>query len=125
MSAPDGPSPGSGPWGALSLVLLGAALGAVLFAYLGWLGLGLLGLSGLLITTRLELYGDNAAAQFPSVMGVKHQVRRIEAQRRLSPEEKQAAAARRSERSRAIYLVNTVCLSLIMLGFSMFFIRQM
>ena len=112
----------------LSLVLLGtlaAVLGAGLFVYLGWIGIGLLGLVGLVISQQVDLFGDNPAARFPSSPAVRHSARRQEERSRLRPEEKLAETARRDEQDRFVAVVDTICLSLAALGFGMFFLHQL
>ena len=101
------------------------ALAGGLFATLGWIGLGILGLFGLVIAQNLDLYGDNPAAQFPGTLAVHHAAQEQARRQRLSPEEKAAESATHNQKRRLLYLVNTVCLSLAALGFSMFFLHQL
>lgn len=104
--------------------LLAVLLGAVLFATVGWLGLGLLGLFGLLVSVRFDLHGGTAAG-ISSNIAMKHHARHLEERLRAAPEQKAAEAAERSERERALYIINTICLALIGLGFSMFVRHQL
>ncbi|MCG8359604.1 MAG: hypothetical protein MI920_28905 [Kiloniellales bacterium] len=105
------------------LALLASGLGLFLFIFLGWIGLGLMGLTGLLIAQRLDLYGDSATAQFPA--GVRYHAKWLDEQRRLPPERKQAERARQEARQRRLYIVNTICIALAALGFSMFVLHQL
>ena len=108
---------------ALGLMALGLAAG--FFATFGWIGLGLLGLAGLMIVQGVDLYGDNAAAQFPGSLAARYAVRERERRARLTPEEKLAESVRHDDAQRIFYVVNTICLSLTALGFSMFVLHQL
>lgn len=109
----------------VALALMALVLTGGLFLTLGWIGLGILGLFGLVIAQNLDLYGDNPAAQFPGTLAVHHAAQEQARRRRHSPEEKAAESARHDQKRRLLYIVNTVCLSLTALGFSMFFLYQL
>jgi len=112
--------------------LLGAAvlagLSALAYAVVGWLGIGILGLAGLLISTNLSLQGGHALADGDlGGGGVPLLARQIEEARKsqASPEQKMAAAAERSRRARTLYLVNTVFIAMTALGFGLFLHHQL
>ena len=111
----------------LALIVVGALaalFGGLLFVAVGWLGLGLLGLFGLLVSVRLDLHGGTAAG-IASNIAMKHHAQHLEDRLHAAPEQKAAEAARRSERERALYIINTICLALVGLGFSMFVLHQL
>ena len=78
-------------------VIATAALAAVAFSFVGWLGVGLVGMAGLVITTRLDLFDGHAMPE----IGHGHNpvtlyARQLERQRAQTPEQKMAAAAQRA-----------------------------
>ncbi len=111
---------------AVVIALLGTVLAArVAFAYVGWLGVGLAGLLGLLISVRLDATGGAASASIPTSHGVSSFARQLDERKRLNPEQMLAETARTSHRKRALYLVNTCCLAMMGLGFTMFALHQL
>lgn len=107
--------------------LLGGALlaGASVFAHwlVGWIGIGTIGLLGLVISTNIALYGGYAMADSGFGTGdLLMYARQLEASRKSqsSPEQKMAAEAVRRERSRVLYLINSIFIAMATLGFWMF-----
>jgi uncharacterized membrane protein len=109
-------------WVAVLLWVLVALFAAVVsFSYIGWLGVGLLGLIGLLVSIRLDLHGGHAVPDTgQGTTAVELYAKQLEEQARSSPDQILADKARRAERSKLLYLINTVCMCLIIFGFYMF-----
>lgn len=112
--------------------LLGAAalagVSALACAVAGWLGIAIVGLSGLVISTSVALHGGHALAGGDFAGGdVPMLARQLEEARKSqsSPEQKMAAAAERSGRARTLYLVNTVFIAMTGLGFGLFLHHQL
>jgi hypothetical protein len=111
--------------------VLGAfALGVVsALAYwqVGWLGVGLLGLVGLVVSIRLDLHGGHAVIDTGQGDGaVKLFARQLERQADDStPEAKMAASERRARRKRVAYLLNTVFIAMMAFGFGLFVLHQL
>ncbi len=109
-------------WAAVLFWVVVALIAAVVsFSYIGWLGVGLLGLIGLLVSIRLDLHGGHAVpdtGQGTTAVGLY--AKQLEEQTRSSPDQKLADKERRAERSKLLYLINTVCMCLIIFGFYMF-----
>ena len=107
-------------------IVVAVALAAILFAAVGWLGIGLLGLVGLLVSTRLDLHGGHAVPDMgqgsSTVQIYAKQLKERDAA--TSPVEKMAAAAERAKRARVLYAVNTVFIAMIAFGFGLFFLHQ-
>ncbi|MFQ5775382.1 MAG: hypothetical protein ACE5GS_12750 [Kiloniellaceae bacterium] len=110
----------------LGMVVVGV-LALVAFSQVGWLGIGLVGLVGLLISVRLDLHGGRAVADIShGSSGVRMYARQLaEEESRSSPEQKMAAAEERAKRSRVLYLINTVWIAMIAFGFGLFFLHQL
>ena len=109
-------------------LVIAAVIGALLFAYLGWLGVGILGLFGLVISVRMELFDDHAVGTSEHGSGTVDMIARqarMASEDGRSPEAKMKAAAGRSQRLNVLYLVNTVCIALIAIGFGMFVLHQL
>ena len=100
-------------------LVVAAIVGALAFTYVGWLGLGIIGLFGLVGSVREELSGGKA----PGTAGILARQARG-ASEDDSPEARMRAAASWSKRSGILYLVNTVCIALVAVGFGMFFLHQ-
>jgi hypothetical protein len=109
-------------WVAVLFWVLVALFAAVVsFFYIGWLGVGLLGLIGLLVSIRLDLHGGHAVPDTgQGTTAVELYAKQLEEKARSSPDQKLADKAHRAERSKLLYLINTVCMSLIIFGFYMF-----
>jgi len=93
----------------------------VSFSYIGWLGVALLGLIGLLVSIRLDLHGGHAVpdtGQGTTAVGLY--AKQLEEQAQSSPDQKLADNERRAERSKLLYVINTVCMCLILFGLYMF-----
>ncbi len=102
-------------------VVVVLVVAVVSFTYIGWLGIGLLGLIGLLVTTRLDLHGGHAVPDTgQGTTAVDLYARQLEEKARSSPDQMLADKARRAARSKLLYIINTVCMCLIILGFYMF-----
>lgn len=102
-----------------ALVALVAAV--VSFSYVGWLGVGLLGLIGLLVSLRLDLHGGHAVPDTDEgTTAVGLYARQLEEKARSSPDQRLADRVRRAEREQLLYVINTICMALIVFGFYMF-----
>lgn len=117
---------------ARSAWLLGAAVlagvSALAYAVIGWLGVGIVGLIGLVVSTSVALHGGHAPAGGDlGGSGVPMLARQIEEARKShsSPEQKMAAAAERSRGARTLYFVNTVFIAMTGLGFGLFLHHQL
>ncbi len=109
-------------------LVIATVIGALLFAYVGWLGVGILGLFGLLISVRTELFDDHAVGTSEHGSGTVDMIARqarTAAEDHRSPEDKMKAAAGRAKRLDVLYLVNTVCIALMTVGFGMFVLHQL
>jgi MFS family permease len=110
----------------LTLVTVGA-LGwsiAALFAWalvarFGWGGIFLVGVATLVIALRVEIDADYPAAS-PFLMR-----RQYEQQFEGSAESRLARFAERAAQHRALYLVRTVGIALVLLGLNMFVLHQL
>ena len=102
------------------ILVSGAAVLA--YSFVGWLGIGLIGIFGLYITQQLELNGEEGTSgdDFGTI-SVRILARRQKAQSNMSPEEKQAFDAKEQERKKTVYLINTYWFAMAILGFWMFF----
>lgn len=109
-------------WAAVVFWIVVALVAAVVsFSYIGWLGVGLLGLIGLLVSIRLDLHGGHAVpdtGQGTTAVGLY--AKQLEEEDRSSPDRKLADIVRRAERSNLLYVINTICMCLILFGFYMF-----
>jgi hypothetical protein len=114
-------------WMAIALGLAVAlALAWLLFGLVGWLGVGLVGLIGLVISNRVALDAGRAVpdSDFGST-SVGLVARQMEEEQRAPPEQRAARWAEQ-EKSRAIlYFVNTICIALAALGFTLFVVHQL
>ncbi len=98
--------------------ILGAAvagaLSAVAYWLIGWLGIGLLGLMGLNVSTRV---GSSAVPMYAKQLKAQDSP--------SSPEQKMAATAEREKRSRTLYLINTVFIAMTVFGLGLFVLHQL
>ena len=106
-------------------IIVTVALATFAFSYLGWFGVGLVGMAGLVITTRLELFGGHAMPE----IGHGHNpvtlyAQQLERERTQTPEQKMAAAAQRVKNKRVLYAVNTGLIAMTTFGFGLFFLHQ-
>ena len=104
-----------------------AGLSALAYAQIGWLGIGIIGLFGLLISTRIDLHDGHALAESDFGSGdVPHYARQREVERsQTSPEQRMAMTAERQKRARLLYLVNTVFIAMTALGLRLFVLYQL
>jgi len=121
------------PWSFLYSVRFAAALGTLLlavvstimFLVLGWFGIFIVGIIGMIITIRIDLHDGNAISDFDygstSVTMFAKQIRQRD---RLKGLERLRDQNDRRDRSRLVYVLNTVWLSMIGLGLAMFSIHQ-
>ena len=105
--------------------VVGAALvsgfALVAYTYVGWLGIGGIGIFGLYLTQRMELHGADADVTFDyHVASPQLLAQQQKARDNLRPEEKFALEARENSRKRTRYLMNTFWVAITALGFSMF-----
>jgi hypothetical protein len=102
-----------------------ALLASTLFIILGWLGICILGLFGLMISQRLELLGGYAMIESSRAdTSVNFLARQIEQRRKQTQAEKLQEAENDAERERWLYVVNTICIALVGFGFAMFVRHQ-
>jgi hypothetical protein len=112
--------------------VLGAVIvvGLSAFAYglIGWIGIGIIGLLGLVISTNVALRSGHAVADGELGSGdlVLYATQFEESGKsQSSPEQKMAAAAMRAKRVRVLYFINTVFIAMTGLGFGLFFLYQL
>jgi hypothetical protein len=111
-------------------VLGAAAVGGVsafAFSLVGWIGIGIIGLLGLVISASVALHSGHSVAVGELGTGdVRMYARQLDeaGRSRSSPEEKMAAAAIQAKRSKVLYLINTVFITMMVLGFGAFFFYQ-
>lgn len=103
-----------------------AGFSALVFTQIGWLGIGIIGLFGLLISTRIDLHGGHALAETDFGSGdVPMYARQRQAQSgEASPEQRMAKAAEREKHTRLLYLINTLFIAMALLGLGLFVIHQ-
>lgn len=95
------------------------------FVFVGWLGIALVGLMGLYISTRIELNDGNAVADFDyGASSVRMLARQIKQQQNASHQDREQQDKERKQRKHLIYIMNTVWLAMIGLGFVMFTTHQ-
>lgn len=91
----------------------------------GWLGVAIIGLVTLLMAYRWSMDEENALPTYPG--GANH-VYRAQYERqfgRSTPEQRLADGARRAEFDRLLYLIRTIGLALLAVGFNMFVYHQL
>lgn len=93
---------------------------------MGWLGVGLVGLIGLVIANRVALDAGRAVpgSDFGSA-GVGIVTRQLEEEHRTPPEQRAARWAEQDKRSAVVYFVNTIAIALAALGLAMFVVHQL
>jgi hypothetical protein len=75
----------------------------------------------LLVSIRLDLHGGHAVPDTgQGTTAVELYAKQLEEKARSSPDQMLADKVYRAERSKLLYLINTVCMSLIIFGFYMF-----
>ena len=100
---------------------------AVAYGLVGWLGVGIVGLGGLMVTTRLALNDGDAVADSGLGSGdvpIIARQREVAASRK-TPEQTLADAAERTKQSRVLYLINTIFIAMTALGFGLFVLNQL
>lgn len=110
--------------GGLSLV----GLSAFAYSLIGWIGIGTIGLFGLVVSTNIALHGGHAVADSGFGSGdVPMYAKQLDEARKSqsSPEQKMAAAAVQANRSRVLYVINSVFIAMIALGFGLFIRHQL
>jgi hypothetical protein len=87
---------------------------------------GLVGLIGLVMSSRVALDGGRAVPEsdFGST-GVGIVARQLEEEHRIPPEQRAARWAEQEKRSAIVYFVNTICIALAALGFALFVVHQL
>ncbi len=102
-----------------------AVAGAV-HAYVGWLGIGLVGLVGMVVSTRLSLHGGHAVADSDHGTGAVGMLAKQVDEKRshIRPEEKMAAQAEKERGSRVLFLINTAFIGMMALGFGLFLLHR-
>ncbi len=94
--------------------------------YFGWLGVGVVGLLGLLISHRAEIFDEHSDPHERNThLVVAMHGRRLESQKTERPEE---SFKRKDINRRRILMhrvINTIFVAILMLGGSMYFLRQM
>jgi len=108
-------------WLAGALVVLGAS--ALGFWLAGWFGIGTVGVFGLLNSASVAFGSGRAdVGEYINIADASRYTKGVAEERRsqTSPEQKMAAEAARKERSRIVYLINSVFIALTALGFWMF-----
>ena len=112
----------SAAWLLGAFVVVGSS--AIAYTQVGWLGIGIIGLIGLVVSVNISLYGDNAMS--PSGGQGSSDVfmiaRQLEEARRSqsSPEQKMAAAAAKDKRSKTLYVIKLFFLVMTLSGFWLF-----
>jgi len=121
------------PWSFLYSVRFAAALGALLlaltstimFLILGWFGIFIVGVIGMIITTRIDLHDGNAISDFDyGSTSVTMFAKQVKQRDQLKGLERLRDQNDRRDRSRLVYVLNTVWLSMIGLGLAMFSVHQ-
>lgn len=110
--------------GGLSLV----GVSAFAYSLIGWIGIGTIGLFGLVVSTNIALHGGHAVADSGFGNGdVPMYAKQLDEARKSqsSPEQKMAAAAVQADRSRVLYVINSVFIAMIALGFGLFIRHQL
>ena len=102
------------------------ALALFLFGLVGWLGVGLVGLIGLMISSRVALDDGRAVpdSDFGST-GVGIVAGQMEEEHRIAPEQRVARWAEQEKRSAIVYFVNTSAIALAVLGLTLFVVHQL
>jgi hypothetical protein len=97
----------------------------VAMAFVGWFGMFLLGLLGMVITTRLELHDGIAVSDFDYGSTSVDMIARQKAERdRAGWQDQIDEKKRKSRQTRLIYILNTIWLAMITLGLGMFSLHQ-
>ena len=99
-----------------------AVFSALAFYFVGWLGLGLIGLAGLLISNRFELFEDATIGTFERGSRAADLLTQQLGSDRNTPERRIARAAERGRRAQMLYLVNTLWIGLAATGIGEFFL---
>ena len=105
-----------------AFVVVGSS--AIVYIQVGWLGIGIIGLIGLVISVNISLHGDQAmsasgghgSGDVPMIARQLEEARRSQS----SPEQKMAAAAARAKRSKKLYVIKLFFLGMTLSGFWLF-----
>jgi hypothetical protein len=105
-----------------AFVVVGSS--ALVYIQVGWLGIGIIGLIGLMISVNISLHGDQAmsaggghgSGDVPMIARQLEEARRSQS----SPEQKMAAAVARARRSKKLYVIKLFFLGMALSGFWLF-----
>ena len=105
-----------------SFVVVGSS--AVAYIQVGWLGIAIIGLFGLVVSVNISLHGDQAmsasgghgSGDVPMIARQLEEARRSQS----SPEQKKAVAAARAKRSKILYAIKLFFLGMALSGFWLF-----
>ncbi|MDJ0949363.1 MAG: hypothetical protein QNJ94_10615 [Alphaproteobacteria bacterium] len=100
---------------ALLITALAAVAAALAFSVMGWIGVGLLGLAGLIVAVRIDLTEDKVAGDM--TLGSTAYVRQVEELARRDPRQRAAEAATRDI---ALTVLKTVAGILAAIGLGLF-----
>lgn len=100
-------------------LLIVALVSVIAFLFIGWLGIFLIGVLGMTVTSNMELNGN-----YTITTDVKISARRVEEFEKASASQKKMSAAEKAKQSRLVYILNTVWLAMIALGLAMFSAHQ-
>jgi len=108
-------------FGAVVVVLVST----LAYILVGWLGIALVGLMGVYISIRIDLHDGNAVADFDyGSSAVTMLAKQIRERDQAQNHEREKLQKERSYRKKLIYLLNTLWLAMMALGFVMFSTRQ-
>jgi hypothetical protein len=100
-------------------------ISSLAFVFVGWLGIALVGLLGLTISSRMDINDGHAVAVFDYGSSSVHMLaRQIEQQQNARHQHREQQDADRHQRKQLIYLMNTLWLAMLGLGFAMFSAHQ-
>jgi MFS family permease len=103
---------------------LAGLLASALVSRIGWFGIILIGIAILFVASRWQIDEQNAIPSNPS--GANHlYAAQYERQFARSPEERASRRAADAELNRALYVIRTIGLALLLLGVSMFIVHQL
>ena len=102
-------------------VIATMALATLAFSFIGWLGIGMVGLIGLIVTTQNELFGGSGASHDHHSVSL---YAREQQRAQDSQEQALAEAAKRIKNKRVHYAVNTGLIAMTAFGFGLFFLHQ-
>ena len=102
-------------------------LSVLAYFLFGWIGVGGIGLFGLVISTNIALTKGHAVTGSGLGSGdVAMYARQLDAQKSQSTaEQKMAATAQQARQTRLRYLINSIFIAMMVLGFGLFIHRQL